>query len=280
MNNVLLYFIVLISAIAHASWNALLKNSGDRLLLLSSIRVVGLLSGSVVAALVPLPSIESLPYLLSAACVHFLYFSFMLNSYRLGDMSQVYPISRGIAPVLVLALGVVFANERLSGAAFFSVFVLSSGIAILAFSGNKLEVKALMYALATGTTIAGYSFLSGMGIRKTESAFSYIAWLEIIIGSVMTVFSFHRRKMLALDFARTNWRTGLSAGLLSVIGFGIAVWAMSKAAMAPVVALRETSVVFAAIIGAVFLKEGFARTRVAASLVVASGVVILGWSAR
>ena len=270
-----LYALVLVAAVAHASWNAMVKNSGDRLLMLTSIRVVGLLAGLAVATLVPLPSVESIPFLLAAAIVHYLYYALMLNAYRVGDMSQVYPIARGIAPVLVALLAAFLAGEVLGPLSALAVFVLSAGIFLLALSGHTVNRKAVIFALLTGVAIAGYSFLSGLGIRKSQSLLGYIAWLEIATGVGMVSVAYVRRKSVLVEFARTQWRSGLIAGLLSVTGYAIALWAMAVLAMAPVVALRETSVVFAAIIGSVFLREGFAGRRLAAAATVVAGIVLL-----
>lgn len=275
-----LYALVLVAAVAHASWNAMVKSSGDRLLMLTSIRVVGLLAGLTVAALVPLPSTESIPFLLAAAAIHYLYYALMLNAYRVGDMSQVYPIARGIAPLLVALLAAVLAGEFLGPLSALAVLVLSIGIFFLALSGHTVNRKAVVLALLTGVAIAGYSFLSGLGIRKSQSLLGYIAWLEIATGVGMASVAYVRRKSVLVEFARTQWRSGLIAGSLSVTGYAIALWAMSVLAMAPVVALRETSVVFAAIIGSVFLREGFAGRRVAAAAAVVVGIVLLGIGAN
>ena len=258
----------------------MVKNSGDRLLMLASIRVVGLLAGLAVAAWVPFPSAESIPFLLAAAAVHYLYYALMLNAYRVGDMSQVYPIARGIAPLLVALLAAVLAGELLGPLSALAVLVLSVGIFLLALSGHTFNRKAVVLALLTGVAIAGYSFLSGLGIRKSHSLFGYIAWLEVATGVGMASVAYVRRKSVLVEFARTQWRAGLIAGSLSVTGYAIALWAMSVLAMAPVVALRETSVVFAAIIGSVFLREGFAGRRVAAAATVVLGIVLLSIGAN
>jgi drug/metabolite transporter (DMT)-like permease len=270
------YTLVLLAAVAHATWNAMVKSSGDRLLMLTSIRVVGLLAGLAVAAVVPLPSRESIPFLLAAAAVHYVYYALMLNSYRVGDMGQVYPISRGTAPLLVALLAAVLAGEFPGMLSVLAVLILSAGILLLALSGQTLNRKAVALALLTGVAIAAYSFLSGLGVRKSGSLLGYIAWLEIATGIGMASVAYCRRRSVLVEFARTHWRSGFVAGSLSVTGYAIALWAMSVLAMAPVVALRETSVVFAAIIGSIFLREGFAVRRVAAAVTVLAGIVLLG----
>ena len=271
-----LYAAVLVSAIAHASWNAIVKSSGDRLLMLVAIRVVGLVGGIVVASIVPLPSAQSVPFLIAAAGIHYAYYALMVNSYRVGDMSQVYPIARGIAPLLIVLLGASLAGEVLNGFSILAIGIISTGIFALAISGRSINKSAIMFAVCTGVSIAGYSFLSGLGIRKSESLLGYIAWLEIATGVGMVSVGYFRRRDTVIKFARTEWQTGLVAGIISVVGYAIALFAMSKAAMAPVVALRETSVVFAALLGSMFLGEGFAAKRIVAATAVAIGVILLG----
>jgi drug/metabolite transporter (DMT)-like permease len=275
-----LYAFVLVAAVAHASWNAMVKSSSDRLLMLTSIRVVGLIAGFVVALVVPFPSFQGIPFLLAAAFVHYLYYALTLNAYRVGDMSQVYPISRGIAPLLVALLAAFVAGEVLGPLATLAVVILCAGIFALALSGQTVNWSATAFAVLTGVAIAGYSFLSGIGVRKSESVLGYIAWLEIATGVGMSTVAYVRRKPVLIEFIRTQWKSGLIAGLLSVTGYAIALWAMSLLAMAPVVAFRETSVVFAAVIGSIFLGEGFARGRIAAAAAVLVGAVLLGAGAN
>lgn len=248
--------------------------------MLAAIRAGGLVAGLVVASLVPSPSAQSLPFLLAAAGIHYLYYALMLNAYRVGDLSQVYPIARGVAPLLVAVLAALLCGEMLGPLATLAALVLAAGILALARSGQDIERKAVIFALLTGTAIAGYSFLSGIGVRKSQSLLGYIAWLEIATGLGMASVAYVRRRSVVGEFIRTQWRIGLVAGLLSVSGYAIALWAMTVMPMASVVALRETSVVFAAAIGSVMLQEGFATRRMVAATAVLVGVVLLGMGAK
>ena len=253
----------------------MLKSSGDRLLMLAAIRVVGLVGGVLIASLVPLPSRESLPFLLGAAAIHYVYYLLLLNSYRVGDISQVYPIARGLAPLLVLLLGALLAGEVLGYRSLLGVCVLSAGICVLALSGRATARAATVFAVGTGVAIAGYSFLSGVGIRKAGSLLGYIAWLEIATGVGLVSGACVQKRGAVLEFARSHWRSATVAGVFSVGGYAIALWAMSEAPLAPVVALRETSVVFAAIFGSVLLRESFGAARTAAAIVVVVGIAFL-----
>lgn len=276
MSHSWLYAAVLVAAITHAWWNAIVKNSSDRLLTLASIRVVGLAAGLAVALFVPFPSPESIPYLIAAIAFHYLYYALMLNAYRVGDMSQVYPISRGSAPLLVALLAASFAGERLTLLSALAVFVVSAGILSLARAGRAFNREAVLFALLTGVAIAGYSFLSGLGVRKAGTLLGYNAWLEIGAGVGMIAIAFARRRATLTSYARARWREGVVAGLLSVGGYAIALWAMYELPMAPVVALRESSVVFGVVAGSLLLREEFGGPRLAAASVVLVGIVLLG----
>lgn len=280
MIDYLVYMLILAAAVGQALWNAMVKGSGDRLMMLASIRTVGLFGGAVLLSIAAGPAPESWPWLGAAAFVHYVYYAMMLNAYRLGDMGQVYPIARGLAPVLVLGLGILFAGERPNLWAFAAVLVLSSGIALLAFSGRRMGRRALLFALGTGVAISGYSYLSGIGIRKSGSILGYIGLLEVLAGSGLVGFALWRRRAGSLEFARAHWRRGLFAGILSVGGYSIALWAMARTHLASVVALRETSVVFAALAGSWLLREGFLMQRLLAASVVTVGIICLGISLR
>jgi drug/metabolite transporter (DMT)-like permease len=266
---------VLAAAFAHASWNALVKSSPNRLLMLTAIRVVGLITGVTLATQVPIPDAGAWPFLVLAAVCHTLYFALMLQSYRLGDMSQAYPIARGTAPILVTILSAAFVGEVPSLQSWLAVGLISLGILIIALSGTHFNRPLVAFALITGVVISGYSLLSGVGIRRTSNWLSYVAWLEIFVSCGMVLFVAIKHRAAAIEFAQSQWMLAILAGVLSVGGYMVALWAMTRNAIGPIVALRETSVVFAAIIGSIVLKEGFAKKRIGAAVVVAIGVVLM-----
>lgn len=290
------YLIVLLAAVFHAVWHSMIKHSPDKLMTLASIRLVGVTAGVVLAVYWGLPKASVWPYLLSAATLHFVYFYFMINTYRLGDFSKVYPISRGVAPVLVLLLAMLFVDERLSVWQLSATLLISFGILCLAKSSSKLTVKsnrpttggdrsqqtkAVLYALFTGVAIAGYTFISGLGVREADSFWRYIGWLEAITGIGVWLFVLLRpsSRQLLVGYACQHWQFGLTAGILSVTSFGAAIWAMQNLPMAPVTALRETSIIFGALIGVFFLREVMSFWRVCAAILVALGVSLLGLGA-
>ncbi|MFC1883521.1 EamA family transporter [Thermodesulfobacteriota bacterium] len=269
------YFVILISALFHAIWNSIIKESGDKLLAFTAIRAVGLLFGIFVVFFLPPLRMEAIPYLTVASFIHFLYFWLLLNTYRVGDFSQVYPISRGCAPLIVLILGALFAGEYLSPFQIVGTVMISLGILSLSFSKGKLAVIPLGYAIATAVSVAGYTVVSGIGVRIANSFLIYAGWLEVISGCAVVLFTVIRRKREALIYARAYWKQGIFAGLLSVSGFTAALWAMKTAPLAPIAALRETSIIFAAVIGVFMLKEGYAKYRILAACIVVIGIAIL-----
>ncbi|MFL6647316.1 MAG: EamA family transporter [Sulfurifustaceae bacterium] len=271
----LLYTLVLLAALAHAIWNAMVKASHDRLLMIAAIRSVGMLFGVVVVTFTPLPHTESWPYLLAAAAVHYAYYGFVLQAYRVGDLNLVYPLARGTAPLIVAALAALFVGEQLGPWKVTAVLLVSIGILSLAFRHGPPRGGAVPYALATGAAIAGYTSLSGVGVRLSESPLAYAGWLEIATGVGMVLVALTCRGATIRPFVRACWRQGLTAGVLSVSGYVIALWAMVYLPIAPVAALRETSVVFAALIGTYKLREAFGLQRLTASCAVAFGVMLL-----
>jgi drug/metabolite transporter (DMT)-like permease len=265
---------VLLSALIHAIWNAQVKTSPDRFATLASIRIVGIAVGAVLAISAPLPKPESWPWLCSAAAMHYVYYYCMLNTYRLGDFGQVYPIARGSAPLVVAVVTLITASEPLPASTLTAIALMSCGIMLLSLS--KASFKAVAFALAMGVTIALYSYLSGRGIRLAGSTLAYMGWLEMLasIGLLMMASLPTYRKRVE-SYIRSNVVTALLAGVLSVGGYIIALWAMSSTVIAGVVALRETSALFGAIIGAYVLKEGFPLRRVFAAVLVVAGVLLL-----
>ena len=274
--------LVLLTAILHAAWNAVVKSSGDQLLTLTLVFGTGAVVAGAAMPLVEAPARAAWPYLALSVIVHGLYALFLLLSYRFGDLSHVYPIARGLAPLLVALLSAMFAGEVPSSFQTAALFLVSLAIASLAFGQGwsaREDVKPVVFAIATGILIGTYTFLDGQGARHAGSSSSYIAWLILINGMPLVVVSLCLRRGRIAHFLRTQGRVGLIAGLISALGYAIVIWAMSRSAMALVASLRETSVIFGALIGAVLLGEPFGRRRVLAAAVVAAGVMMLSLTA-
>ncbi len=271
--------LVMLAAVLHASWNALVKAGDDKLVMQTLvISVHGFLAMPALFFL-PLPAAASWPFLALSAVVHFVYYAGVIGAYRHGDLSQVYPIARGSAPVLVAVGAWALAGEGLSGAELLGILGVSLGIVSLTGlprSGrDHRETKAIAFALMTGLTIAAYTLTDGMGVRRAGNALSYILWLFALEAVPLTAFALWRRRGRIAAAFRPHLLTGFIGSLLSGLAYGIVIWAMSIAPMAHVVALRETSVLIAAAIGSLVLQEPFGRRRIVAAGIVAAGAVLL-----
>lgn len=280
---------MLLAALLHAGWNTIVKASlgprgaeradaGTRLLTPALVVCVSSLAGLGMASYAAPPAAESWPALAASVLIHTAYFVFLMLSYRAGDMSQVYPIARGIGPLIVaLASGLVF-GELLGVSATLGVALISIGVASLAWSRRLLapeERLAVAFAVLTGLTIAAYTVVDAVGVRRSGSPLGYAAWLMMLTGLPFAAYVFRRAGRSALPFLAARWRAGVVGGLMTFAAYALVLWALSLGAVAPIAALRETSVVIAAVIGAVFLGEGFGRRRVVAACAVAAGVVLL-----
>lgn len=274
--------LVLISAVLHASWNALVKLTDDQLLSLTMVMGTCSLIGLAGTFFVEVPTAEVWPLLAISVGIHALYQLFLGLSYRFGDLSHVYPIARGFAPLLVAALAAGGAGEPLSAAEMFGIGVVSLGIASLAFGDGwptAEGLKPVLLALTTGVMIGSYSFVDGLGVRRAASEFSYIAWQALLAGVPICVIAAVRRRGRVIPFFRQQGARGLVAGVIAMLGYAIVQWAMNQGTMAHVASLRETGVIFAALLGAILLREPFGRRRIAAAAVVAAGVILLNSAA-
>ena len=273
--------IVLVAALAHASWNALVKADDDRLVALGAANAVRFLICVPVVVVLPLPAAASWPYLVVSAVIHVGYYVFLIASYRFGDLSKVYPLARGLSPLIVAAGAFVFAGERLSPVALAGVGVACAGIASLsiggAASGADDHRRAVLFAVGTALFIAAYTVTDAMGARRSGHAVSYVAWLSILDGLPMLLAAaVLRRAALSRHLAARAWKS-TAGGALQLVAYGLAVWALSVAPMAAVSALRETSVLFAAIIGVKLLGEPLGARRIAAAALVAAGIMMIEW---
>jgi uncharacterized membrane protein len=270
----LLYGLVLLAAAAHAIWNALIKRSADAVMMMAAIRLVGLVFGLSVLPFVPWPT-GSTWILLALACVAtFAYYGLLIQSYRIGDLSVVYPIARGSAPALLALIAFVALDERLASTQIAGIILITMGILALVI-GKGVDRKAVGFALATGISIAAYSFLGGLGVRSSASVLGFQAWLEILTGIGMLAFTMVRRPGRIRGFLQTSGGLGIVAGVLSVGGYLAFLTAAKVLPLAPVAALRECSLVFGTAIGAVLFRERFGIRRIVAATLVAAGAIAI-----
>ncbi len=269
--------LVLLAAVLHASWNALVKVGGDPFVRLAVLNVVSGLCALPLLLLVGSPAAASWPYLGGSVAIHVAYNLTLAYGYRSGDLSHVYPIARGIAPPLVALGAWLMAGESPGPIGALAILVISGAIASLAFGpGWRLgPLRPVWFALATGLGIAGYTICDGLGGRMAGDVLGYIAWLFVLDAVPFgLIVAFWRRHDLARQLRASGGAPALG-GVLALAAYGLVIWAMSRAPMASVSALRETSVIIAALIGTRLLREPFGTRRVVAASVVALGVILL-----
>ena len=268
--------LVLCAAALHALWNAIVKGADNRVLVFAAMSVTNVLAGAALIALFRAPAAESWPYIAASTLIHYGYFVFLLLAYRLGDFSQVYPISRGLAPVLVALGAQAFAGEKLPVLAWLGLLSVSFGIIVLALPsiGAKPNRAAVAAAAATGLFIASYSVVDGIGVRLADSPFGYIGWLFVLEFPVIIVIALWQRGKPPANL----WpaiRLGLLSGIFAALAYGIVIYVKAFTPLGAVSAVRESSVIFAAVIGAVYFGERPWRRRVFAAAIVTTGVVVL-----
>jgi drug/metabolite transporter (DMT)-like permease len=268
---------VLLAAFLHAAWNAVAHAISDRLIGFALIGAAATAGGVVLTLLVPGPAAASWPYLAISAALHAGYNLLLLRSYELGEFGQAYPLARGTSPWLVAVSAAVFAHETLTLPRLAGVAVISVGLASLVLAGRltRADVPAIGAALLTGVTIAAYTTVDGLGVRHSGGALGYAAWLFIAEGVVMPIVAVAARREKLWVQARPYLVVGLAGGVASIIAYGLVLWAQTRGALAPIAALRETSVIIGAIIGALVFRERFGRWRIVATVLVAGGVVLI-----
>ncbi|TRZ90896.1 MAG: EamA family transporter [Rhodocyclaceae bacterium] len=270
--------VVLFAAVLHAGWNALVRASSDKFID-TSLLVWG--AGALAACLlpfVPLPASPSWPYLAASVLIHVVYFTLVAFSYRAGDLSFVYPIMRGSAPAFSAVAAVFLLNELPSPGGWAGVVMISSGVILLAgdsWRAGTFRPTSAIFALANACVIVLYTLVDAQGARLSGQAFSYTGWMFLLTAALSSGVFLAVRGRRMLRQIHTGWRKGLLGGACTLASYGLALWAMTQAPVAAVAALRETSVVFAAIFAAVFLKETISRLRYLSILTVSAGAVAI-----
>jgi len=273
------FLAVLFAAACHAGWNALIKVGLDPL---STTTLISLGAGLVALALAPLvglPAWAAWPWLIASVIVHLCYFASLIESYRTGDLGQVYPIARGSAPLMTAAATTGFIGEKLSLVGWTGIFSLVAGVLLLSARGGRelaeVDRRAIGFALFTALTICAYSVVDGIGARLSANPNAYSVWLFIGIAVVMLPYAIYRDGPDVIPAMRRFWRRGLAGGALQLLSYGIAIWAMTAAPIAVVATLRETSVLFGAVIAVVVLKEPVRAARIVAACLIVCGLILI-----
>ena len=273
------FLAVLFAAACHAGWNALIKVGLDPL---STTTLISIGSGLVALVLLPfvgLPAWGAWPWLVASVAIHLIYFASLIESYRTGDLGQVYPIARGSAPLMTAAATTVIVGERLSLVGWTGILALVAGVLLLSARGGRdlsvIDRRAIGFALFTAITVCGYSVVDGIGARASANPNAYSVCLFIGIALVMVPYALYRDGRDVMPAMHLYWRRGLAGGALQFLSYGIAIWAMTIVPIAVVAALRETSVLFGAAIAVVLLKEPLRTVRIVAALMIVCGLIMI-----
>ena len=279
--------LLLMAALMHASWNAILKSDqSDRLATFGVIMTTGTVMGLCAVPFLPWIEPAAWKYLASSVLIHVLYYTFLLKAYSYGDLSHTYPIARGLGPLLVALVSGRFIGEHLRAQDIAGVLLLSFGLITLAMPLRNVVPRpgsrhglATLFAVLTGFTIAAYIIADGLGVRSAGPTFqhrlSYIAWLCVVEGPWLLVLAIVLRPGTVWTHLRRTWWRGVIGGVIANVGYGIAIYALVLGPMAHIAALRETSVLFGALMGTLLLGEPFGGRRVAAAFVIVSGLVLM-----
>lgn len=269
--------LILLAALLHASWNALTKAGGDPLISITVITATGGVCAIPLMIWAPLPEAETWKWLSISACIHYVYQLCLVRMYQLGDLSQVYPIARGLAPLGVACLAAYGAGEFLEFSQMVGLALASAAIVALGTgrSAGQSSGRGVAMAVLTAGLICLYTYSDGRGVRSVESPEIFIGW-SFFLGSVpMVLTTIYLRRAAGLEAWRRLGAQAIGGGLMATLGYAIALWALSRAPMASVASLRESSVLFAALLGTGVLGESFGRRRVVSALFLVIGLVLV-----
>jgi drug/metabolite transporter (DMT)-like permease len=272
----LVFTALLAAAVLHAGWNAIAKAIPDQSAAAGLIGGVGMVAGGLGAVLLPAPEPAAWPFLAGSAVLQTGYLLLLVHAYRYGEFSQVYPLARGLPPVLVTGVSLGVLGERLTGGQLAGVLLVSVALTGLLFAGGRPRAGAgLGPAAATGVALAGYTLVDGVGVRQAGDPLSYLAWLFLLQGAM----AFAASAVLAGPgfwlAIRRSAQLGLLGGGVAVVAYGVVVWAQSQAPLPLVSALRETSLLFAAVLGRLVFQEPFRISRLAATALAVAGIILL-----
>ncbi|MFJ4141790.1 EamA family transporter [Pseudomonas sp. NPDC089734] len=266
--------LVLMAAVLHATWNTLVKFSTERLLVIASMDAVALLCAVPALFLVaPLP-VHIWPWLVASALLELLYRALLIKAYRVGDLGLVYPLMRGLSPLVVLGLTLVFAVEPLSAWQIFGILLIPCGLICLLWQGGggaRLPWSMLPVVVMIGVCIGSYTWIDGQALRLGAHPLDYLIWLTLISAWPFPLLAVCHKRSAFMLFWREQWQLGVSVGLCVLFSYALVLWAMQLGSVAEAAALREISVVLVVLFGMRYLKEPFGRTRL-----LACGLVLLG----
>jgi len=268
--------LVLFGALLHATWNAIIKAGTDKSLDAAMVAAGGAVTALPFLPFLPLPASTAWPFIGASAILQFVYFQLVAAAYRAGDIGLVYPLMRGVAPLIIVSTSGFILKEALSGGVLIGTMTICAGILTLAFEARKGGRQAITLALSNAVVIATYTYVDGIGARISGNSISYTLWMSLLPPVLLFAWAISRRSVsVVAAHVRYNWWRGLIGGAGSIASYGVALWAMTKAPVATVAALRETSILFALVISAVILKERSSIWRYVAGAIITAGVLVL-----
>ena len=268
--------LVLFGALLHATWNAIVKVGTDKSLDAALISAGGAVCALPFLFILPMPLSSAWPFIGGSAILQFAYFQLVAAAYRAGDIGLVYPLMRGVAPMIVAATSGIVLDETLTVGALSGIGTICAGIMTLAFEARHGGKRAILLALANAAVIATYTYVDGIGARRAGNPVSYTLWMSLLPPVLLFVWAVSRRgAVMVAAHVRSNWWRGLIGGGGSIASYGLALWAMTRAPVATVAALRETSILFALAISVLILKERTTPWRYLAGAMIAAGVLVL-----
>ena len=272
----LVMWVVLGAAVLHATWNAMAHGAPDRVAALALFELAAGVIGLVAVLVMGLPPAGTWTYIIASALLHMAYLGGLLASYQLGQFSQMYPLARGTSPWVVAVVSIVVLHQQLAVVELAGVLLISAGLIALVFIGRpgRRQAPALLAAVATGLMIAAYTVVDGLAVHKMPVA-TYMGWVFMMQGFAVPLAVVCWRGSRVFALPRKAVLSGLAGGVVSMAAYGLVLWAQTRGTLAAIAALRETSIIFGAIIGAVFFGERFGPRRAIAAVVVVSGIVLI-----
>jgi drug/metabolite transporter (DMT)-like permease len=273
---VLVILVVLGAAVLHATWNAMAHGAPDRVAGLALFEFAAGVIGLIGVLTTGLPPAGTWGYIIASAILHLAYLSGLLASYQLGQFSQMYPLARGTSPWVVAVVSIVVLHQSLAVTELAGVLLVSAGLIALVFIGRpgRRQVPALLAALGTGLMIASYTVVDGLAVHKMP-VITYMGWVFMLQGFVFPLAVLAWRGPRTFALPRSAILSGLTGGVVSMIAYGLVLWAQTRGTLATIAALRETSIIFGAVIGALFFHERFGPKRAAAAAVVVAGILLI-----
>ncbi|MGW1341732.1 EamA family transporter [Kribbella sp. NPDC002412] len=268
--------VVLGAAVLHATWNAMAHGAPDRVAGLALFELAAGVIGLVAVLVMGLPPADTWGYIIASAVLHLAYLAGLLASYQLGQFSQMYPLARGTSPWVVAVVSIVVLHQALAVVELAGVLLISAGLIALVFIGRpgRRQVPALLAAVGTGLTIAAYTVVDGLAVHKMP-VLTYMGWVFMLQGFLMPLVVLAWRGPSVLRQPRSAVLSGLGGGVVSMVAYGLVLWAQTRGTLAAIAALRETSIIFGAIIGALFFGERFGPRRALAAAVVVGGIILI-----